>query len=287
MSDSRTNPDCPTSVMLAEADFDSAKNPKGRSEVAFTLIELSVVVLIVGILAALLSTAFSNTKSKSRRVSCTSNLRQLQFAWRLYIDDNDDLLPLNRTVDSPLNERIFGRRNSSNSWVCGSPKEDQTPANIVKGTLFPYTRSVGIYHCPADRSTVMGHKDLIRTRSFSMSAYLNGDDEGMDPRVKTKDSELTDPGPDRTFVFIEEHEASAWLGSFRVLPRTHSSIASATWTSTPSDRHNQGCNISFADMHVEYWKWFWPKKTDLQSKLTSNAHEIRDLRRLQDAVPKP
>src|SRR5262249_4785211 len=162
---------------------------------------------------------------------------------------------------------------SSNSWVCGSPKEDLTPANIVKGSLFPYAgKSVNIYHCPADRSTVIGKRDVLRTRSYSISAYLNGDDEGLDPRVKTKEWELINPGVGSTFVFIEEHELSAWLGAFRVLPKERFTIASGTWTSTPSDRHNQGCNITFADTHVEYWKWFWPKKANLQSKLTANGH---------------
>src|SRR5262249_20140529 len=82
----------------------------------FTLVELLMVVLIIGILAGLISTAFSTTKSKSRRVSCMNNLRQLQVAWRLYIDDNDDALPLNRTAPGDVNDRIFGFRNSSNSW---------------------------------------------------------------------------------------------------------------------------------------------------------------------------
>jgi prepilin-type processing-associated H-X9-DG protein len=172
--------------------------------------------------------------------------------------------------------------------VSGNPKEDVTPANIVKGTLFPYAgKSVVVYRCPADRSTVLGRRDVLRTRSYSMSAYLNGDDVGIDPRVKVKDSELVSPGPERTFVFIEEHEASSWLGSFRILPRDKFTLASGTWTSTPSDRHTQGCNISFADTHVEYWKWFWPKKVDLHSKLASNGQELRDFRRLQDVVPKP
>lgn len=255
----------------------------------FTLLELLVVILIIGVLSALLSTAFSNTKAKSRRVGCMNNLRQLQVAWRLYIDDNDDFLPLNRTVPSPLNERFFGRRNSPDSWVAGSPKEDRTPANIVKGTLFPYTgKSVALYRCPADNSSVVGRPDLLRTRSYSMSAYLNGDDVGLDPRVKTKDSELVNPGPARTFVFIEEHEASAWLGAFRILPKGEKfTLTSGTWTSTPSGRHNQGCNITFADTHVEYWKWFWPKRSNLHSKLTANGHDIRDFNRLQDRVPRP
>jgi prepilin-type processing-associated H-X9-DG protein len=245
-----------------------------------------VVILITGILAALLSTAFSNTRASSLRVSCMGNMRQLQMAWRLYVDDNEDWLPLNRSVDSPL-ERYFGRRNSPNSWVAGRPTEDLTPDNIMRGTLFPYTKSISVYHCPADRSTVIGHKDFLRTRSYSMSAFLNGDGVGSDPRVKVKESELVDPGFDRIFVFIEEHEASAWLGGFRVMPRQKFSIASGTWASTPSDRHIQGCNVSFADGHIRYWKWYWPKKANLQSKLTSNGHELRDLKRLQEAIPKP
>jgi prepilin-type N-terminal cleavage/methylation domain-containing protein/prepilin-type processing-associated H-X9-DG protein len=272
-----------TAGILARRSQGSSAQRRG-----FTLLELLMVVLIVGILAALLSTAFSNTKAKSRRVACMNNMRQLQVAWWVYLDENDDLMPLNRTMPGPRNEHIFGRRNSSNSWVVGSPKEDTTPVNLVKGSLFPYTgKSVGIYRCPQDRSTVVLNKDQLRTRSYSMSAYLNGDDEGLDPRVKTKGSELINPSPERVFVFIEEHESSAWLGSFRVLPRERFTLASGTWTSTPSDRHNQGCNITFADTHVEYWKWYWPKKSNLQSKLTSNSHEIRDLRRLQDSVPKP
>lgn len=262
----------------------AASEGSGRS--AFTLVELLVVIFIIGVLASLLSTAFSNTRASSLRVSCMSNMRQLQMAWRLYVDDNDDWLPLNRSIDSPL-EQYFGRRNSPNSWVAGRPAEDLTTANLMRGTLYPYTKSVNVYRCPSDKSTVIGHKDVLRTRSYSMSAFLNGDTVGLDPRVKVRDAELADQGPAHIFVFIEEHEASAWLGSFRVMPRQKFSIASGTWTSTPSDRHNQGCNLSFADGHVRYWKWYWPKKVNLESKLTSNKHELRDLRQLQEAIPKP
>ena len=118
-----------------------------------------------------------------------------------------------------------------------------------------------------------------------MSAFMNGDEAGFDPRVKTTYPGIANPGPDRIFVFIEEHEASIWAGAFNVTPKDKFSLASGSWTSTPSDRHNQGCNLSFADGHVERWRWFWPKSVNLNNKLSVNQHELRDLRRLQEAVP--
>lgn len=261
-----------------------------HSSRAFTLPELLVVVAIIGILAALLSTAFNNTKARGRKISCLNNMRQLSYAWRLYIDDSEDALPLNQTGPSPLPEQFFGRRLSSNSWVSGSPKEDVTPANIIHGSIFPYTgRSLGLFHCPSDRSTVVGRAEVLRNRSYSMSGYLNGDDAALDPRVKMKESDLNNPSPDRIFVFIEEHEDSPWLGAFWVLPKDKLSVASSVnWTSIPSDRHNQGCNLTFADGHVEYCKWFWPKKASDGTHLSAaNAQELRDLRRLQESIPKP
>jgi prepilin-type processing-associated H-X9-DG protein/prepilin-type N-terminal cleavage/methylation domain-containing protein len=251
---------------------------------AFTLLELLVVLTVVAILASLLSSALNKTKSKTRQIICLNNLRQLQVSWFLYPQENDDVLPLNKTMPS-FNERIFGRRNTPDSWVAGNPKEDVTPENLIAGSLFPYTRSTAIYHCPADQSTVIG-KPVLRNRSYSMSAYMNGDGAPSDPKVKTTYSSIASPAPDRVFVFLEEHETSAWEGSFAVISKEKFSLASSSWVSTPSDRHNQGCNLSFADGHVEYWKWYWPKSVNLNNQYFVNENELRDLRRLQESVPK-
>src|SRR5438309_7745748 len=101
----------------------------------FTLLELIAVMGIVAILAAFLSAALNSTKARANQITCLSNLRQLQIGWFLYTDENEERLPLNKTIDSP-NDFIFGRRNSLDSWVAGNPKEDTSPANIVKGTIF-------------------------------------------------------------------------------------------------------------------------------------------------------
>jgi prepilin-type processing-associated H-X9-DG protein len=259
-----------------------------RGTAAFTLVELSTVIFIIVVLVSLLSSALNRTKVRSQQFSClNNNLKELQLSWMLYYDDNDDRLTLNKSGPTPLNKKLFGEPNSTNSWVAGNPKVDLTTDNIKKGALFPYTKSPQLYHCPADRSKVIGHKDVLRTRSYSINAYLAGDNQGLDPRVKIRYTDLVNPSPQNVFVFIEEHEMSVWESGFMVLPREQFTLASGSWSSTPSDRHGRGCNLTFADGHVEYWRWLWPKAANLANQFTGNSKELRDLRRLQSAVPTP
>ena len=254
----------------------------------FTLLELLTIVAIVTVLVSLLAAALNTTQSKALRITCLQNTRTLQTAWLMYTDDNDQRFPLNQSVPGPHN-KLVGAIMSSNSWVAGNPKIDADTRNIKAGTLFAYVKNPQSYRCPTDTSTVY-NKDILRTRSYSISSHLAGDDAGFDPAVKTKFDELLNPRPENVFVFIEEHESSLWNSGFVTLPKGGVILANLPFASTPADRHNRGSHLSFADGHVEYWKWYAPKTDQPKSGPSLSAHSIKslnDYKRLQSVVPLP
>jgi prepilin-type N-terminal cleavage/methylation domain-containing protein len=254
-----------------------------RSRPAFTLIELLVVIAIIAILAGLLLPSLGRAKARALSTGCLGNLKQLQLCWQLYAEDNGDNLPGNVA----LNPGDIGQREGwtadASSWLQGNAWTDTTLTNLERGVLYPYNHSPGIYRCPADRSTVRDQGRLPRTRSVSMSMYMNFRPDPEHPEYPLcwhKLGQIQNPGPSRAAVFIDENEKSIQQSAFGINARDRLELFGAalwTWISFPATRHHNAGVVGFADGHVEVWRWLEPN--------TAQIGRLNDWTVVKPAVP--
>lgn len=266
----------------------SQLRPATERRSGFSLVELLVVIAVIAILAALLLPSLSQGKQQAVSVACLNNLRQLQVCWQMYTMDNEDtLVPNNSVVAIPGSG---GSIPTGAAWCADFPREDTTTTNIQNGMLYEYNRAPAIYHCPADQSTIVDAKGnplpQLRTRSYNLSQSLNGYPE-FNPVMRDyipsfkKLNQVQNPNVASCLVFIDEH-ADTMYDSLFGMPTDHYD-GSKTWWDLPANRHNQGVNLSFADGHVEHWKWQTPKifRNWIQ---TVPPEELADWQRLKNAM---
>ena len=255
---------------LANIQFGlSFEGPRTKAP-AFTLIELLVVIAIIAILAGLLLPALITAKMKAQGIQCMNNHRQLALAWRMYAEDNNDVLVY--ASDDPGDWNVNWQVLDQYAWTL--THMDFDPNNqgnwdinydMVKRPLWPYTsKNPAIYKCPSDKSylTVDGVQ-MPRVRSMSMNLYVGGFDgtDGGWPwanpcHIYAKLPEID--VPTKIFVFLDMREDSVNWGNFMTCMEGYSPTDPSQYCfdgDYPGMYHHLACGFSFADGHSEIHQW--------------------------------
>jgi prepilin-type N-terminal cleavage/methylation domain-containing protein/prepilin-type processing-associated H-X9-DG protein len=223
--------------------------PPAAAATAFTLIELLVVIAIIAILAGMLLPALAAAKGAAQRIACVNNLRQLDLAVRVYVDESGNKFP---------------PRTSTNRWP----------------TLFlPTYRDLKILHCPSDvpkpataggfrintnlypaevapRSYIMnGWNDYYNSQGFNVAQGRGrrGPRNPITPPAAMDESMVTEPS--ETIVFGEKSKTS---GHFHMDFNTYDDLIQLDQTrhgNSVKTGRGGGSNYAMTDGSVRFLKF--------------------------------
>lgn len=225
-------------------------------KLAFTLIELLVVIAIIAILAAILFPVFAQAREKARQASCLSNLKQIDLAVQMYLQDYDE------TFFPHVTERHAPP---------GTP--DTADARLpytYKYKLDPYIKNysrqgISIYKCPSAPQWIApgpGHwfaydygfhiNEANLPGTAGQPWYLQNPDFGFNETTTLASIAY----PASFLVVAEASRPDGTASRGGIYPQPWGFIAPGS--SQPAARHQEGFHVGYADGHV---KWKHPNDT--------------------------
>jgi prepilin-type N-terminal cleavage/methylation domain-containing protein/prepilin-type processing-associated H-X9-DG protein len=244
-----------------------------RARRGFTLIELLVVIAIIAILAAILFPVFARAREQARKAVCTSNLKQLVLAFRMYADDYDGYSPISAYFGSPKTFAPGNLEELQNCWFMNPTA--------------PYLKNRGVLHCPSDNVKngdrtagafllSMANDPRMPAVSYGINLWLGGVaesatfgqiTEGVLP-YPAQTAMLADAALTIFSCVVEKRKDGTRVSSVAyanaIRPRDLVSICDL---GVPGEeRHMNGTNVGFVDGHVQF----------LQADRFLERKEVRD-----------
>jgi prepilin-type N-terminal cleavage/methylation domain-containing protein/prepilin-type processing-associated H-X9-DG protein len=228
---------------------------------AFSLIELLVVIAIIAILAALLLPTLARAKAAAQSAQCKSNLRQIDIALKLYTDDYQKY-PLAAAVDTSGGSvysfwdgkiLIFAANNRA-LFLCPAEKQG-----------IKWTNNIAM----PQRNPCYGY-NMAGSGGYPSSSSSLGLDGGANART----------GGGRGLPEAQVKVPSDMIAVADCKPKTGGGdndlddLFPINLLAELAPRHNNGENTVFCDGHTEFAKHLvWLKKTEGARQRWNNDHQ--------------
>ena len=203
----------------------------------FTLIELLVVIAIIAILAAMLLPGLARAKESASRTRCLSNLKQLELALKIYVDENRTLLPpRSDLIRWPV--KLLDLYRNTNLLACPTDLRRGTPPGNIGATSPIYVAD------NAWRSYIMnGWNDAFRTD------YFNGVEYSMKETSVLNPPETVIWGEKRHFV------GDYWMDLLEGGDNLTDKVQHGTHSNYLTPTRSGGANFACADGAVRFLKF--------------------------------
>ncbi len=221
--------------------------PARRVPLAFTLVELLVVIGIISVLIAILLPALNRARSQAKMVVCRSNMRQLAMGMLMYANDNHQFVPIwNWEFPDPS----YGPGTGLNfSGV-------MTDSNFVEqGLIWPYTGDRGIYVCPEYPLITQNGAGTLYGFPPQWTYQANGQPAwsmGLTPGFITKINRIQ-PDVNTVYMLMEQDvgDKGAWDNGVTICYITYDFMPGQD---SLGQYHFGGGNMAFYDGHVEWMR---------------------------------
>jgi len=238
----------------------------------FTLTELLVVIVMLGVLGVLILPALAATKPNAAAFQCLQNQRQMIRAWQMYAEDNQSVLVA--SMDQPGGSGFY---NGRPVWMKGDVHTSPYSWDVntlTNSPLYNYVgKSFSPFKCPADlTSLTLAGTIYPSVRSISMSQVFDFGQWLPATKYRTygKLTEIVKPA--NTFVFIDENSTSINDGAFA----TECDPAARDIIDIPATYHDKAAGLSFADGHAEMHKWTGPIILNGSASLSFSSADLID-----------
>lgn len=237
----------------------TSESGTGQGLRGFARVEVLALCVAAGMLGLVALPTLGGFRTAGDLQGCMANFQQLTRAWLTYAMDHEGRLPGNLDGGFAQDPASVSR-----TWAAGWIDSSSSPANtntrlLLDSQLGRYVDSVSIYRCPADVSRHRSGTGELRVRSVGMNSYVG---ERQAPwtagyRIYTNLNAIVAPSPAEFLVFVDEREESVNDACFLISMEGHDPFQPnrTTLVDYPAMRHDGGATMSFADGHVEVWRW--------------------------------